>query len=144
MHTKNIVKKTHKTYIVDATDSFRRVIINRDYSSSKCTVDYFVAGYKYYDGKDIIDFLVRNEPVNFVHEVFNAYDTFAIAIYTRDYVKLGYVPKVIAPLIAREIEKRGEDKPLRAYIKEINSRHSDYTKLEIRTILPIEVKANKI
>jgi hypothetical protein len=137
LYTKDSIKNSHVTYIVDPSDSFRRVIVNRDYVSSKCAIDFFVAGYKYYDGKDIIEFLGKNEPIELVREYFNPYDTFAVAAYTRDFVKLGYIPKIISSLIAYRLE---EGKSVRALIKKISNRDSDYTKIELRAILPIDVQ----
>ena len=91
----------HITYITNhEKNSFRRIIINRNYKTKRYYIDFFVAGYKYNDGKEMIEFLNSNEPVILVREIFNPYDRFAVAIYERGFTRLGYIPKVISPLIS--------------------------------------------
>ena len=45
----------HITYITNhEKNSFRRIIINRNYKTKRYYIDFFVAGYKYNDGKTYI------------------------------------------------------------------------------------------
>ncbi|MDA1470245.1 hypothetical protein OGZ02_15830 [Brachyspira hyodysenteriae] len=41
----------HTTYIINHEESFKRIIINRNYKTKRYYIDFFVAGYKYNDGK---------------------------------------------------------------------------------------------
>ena len=44
----------HTTYIVNYQESFKRIIINKYYKMNRYSIDFFVAGYKYNDGKTYI------------------------------------------------------------------------------------------
>lgn len=145
MHTRNkstVNNVIHNTYIVDHSESFKRIIINRNYKLSKYSVDFFIAGYKYNDGKDIIDILSKNEPLELVHEHFNPYDPFAVAVYSRDFIRLGYIPGVISSLIAYKLD---EGKKVRAVIKEIRNSPTDKDdlKIEVRTFITLDKKIKK-
>ena len=132
----------HITYIANhERNSFRRIIINRNYKTKRYYIDFFVAGYKYNDGKDLIYSLLKNEPINLVHEIANPYDRFAIAIYDKDFVRLGYVPSVISPLISYKLE----DKRNRVYaiIKNVKLDASDECKIEIRVFIDIDKKKKR-
>ena len=130
----------HITYLVNHEETFRRIIINRNYKTRKCHIDFFLAGYMHYYAKDLIEFLTKNEPINLVHETFNPYDKFAIAIYDRDWVKLGYVPKIISPLISYKLEN--EKNNIYGVIKEINLHEINECKIEIRVYMNM-IKYNK-
>lgn len=142
MHIKNSTKKYHKTYIVSHNENYRRLIIERDYKKGKYVIDFFIAGYKYNDGKDIIEHLGRNEYLEFVREPFNPYDKYAIAIYSKDFIRLGYVPHIVASFLAPQIDN---GKKVKAVIKTINNNlqddfcTSDETKLEVRVSLNIKM-----
>lgn len=140
MHTRNksiVDSVIHKTYIVDHSESFRRIIINRNYELSKYSIDFFVAGYKYNDGKEIIDLLTKNEPLELVHEHFNPYDPFAVAVHSREFIRLGYVPSIISSLIAYRLD---DGKKVRAIIKDIRNGvcESDDLKIEVRAFVTLD------
>lgn len=52
----------------------------------------YVAGYRFYDGDDVIEELRVGSSLLLRREPANPYDLTAIEILTRDGVKLGYVP----------------------------------------------------
>ncbi|WP_297203832.1 HIRAN domain-containing protein [uncultured Brachyspira sp.] len=132
----------HITYITNhEKNSFRRIIINRNYKTKRYYIDFFVAGYKYNDGKEMIEFLNSNEPVILVREIFNPYDRFAVAIYERGFTRLGYIPKVISPLISYKLEDKKNK--IHARIKNIRLEEDDECKIEIRIFIDIVKKAKK-
>nr|WP_297278465.1 HIRAN domain-containing protein [uncultured Brachyspira sp.] len=133
----------HITYITNhEKNSFRRIIINRNYKTKRYYIDFFVAGYKYNDGKEIIEFLCKNESVTLVHEIFNPYDRFAIAIYdSRNYFRLGYIPSVISPLISYKLEDKKNK--VHAVIKSIKLEEDDECKIEIRVFIDMVKNSKK-
>ena len=123
----------HITCIVNHQDSYRRIIINRDYKVKKYHIDFFVAGYKYNNGNDIIEILSKNEPVNLIRENFNPYDPFATALYIDYSIRIGYVPSIISPLIAHKLEDKKNN--VRAIIKNVKLDVDDECKIEIRLFI---------
>lgn len=134
------MKKTSKsqvtTTVVTANESFKRIIVRQDYQKNKVLVQCFVAGYRYNDGDTIIDILKPKERLNLVREYYNPFDPFACAIYTDEYIQLGYVPRIIAPLIAHNLERGVETT---CTIKRVNNKeyHDDYVRIEIVIAFPI-------
>ena len=131
----------HITCLINHEESFKRIIINRNYKTKRYYIDFFVAGYKYNNGKDVIDLLLKNEPINLLRDLTNPYDRFAIAIYDRSFdFRLGYVPSVISPLISYKLE----DKRNKVYarIKNVKLDAADECKIEIRVFIDID-KNNK-
>lgn len=129
----------HITCLINHEESFKRIIINRNYKTKKYYIDFFVAGYKYNNGRDVIDLLLKNEPINLLRDMTNPYDRFAIAIYDRSFdFRLGYVPSIISPLISYKME----DKRNRVYaiIKNVKLDASDECKIEIRVFIDIAKK----
>lgn len=132
----------HITCLINHEESFKRIIINRNYKTKRYYIDFFVAGYKYNNGKDVIDLLLKNEPINLLRDITNPYDRFAIAIYDRSFdFRLGYVPSVISPLISYKLE----DKRNRVYarIKNVKLDATDECKIEIRVFIDIAKKKKK-
>lgn len=136
-NTRNISRSIHKTYIVNHHENFKRIVLNRDYKTLKYSIDFFVAGYQYNDGSDIIELISKNEPLNLVHEHFNPYDPFAVAVYTKDFIRLGYVPNIISSFIAYNIDN---EKHIKALIKEVRNKDmdSDDTKIEVRVVFSMD------
>lgn len=129
----------HTTYIVNYQETFKRIIINKYYKMNRYSIDFFVAGYKYNDGKEIIELLSRNEPINLIREYFIGYDPFAIAVYDeRCEIRLGYVPKIIAPLLTYKMED--ENYKIRAIVKNVKLEEIDECKLEIRVFIERALK----
>lgn len=54
--------------------------------------DFYVAGFKYYDGPEILDQLKVGDELSLVREPENKHDSQAVAIFTKDGYKLGYIP----------------------------------------------------
>ena len=62
------------------------------YMKSRNVLDCHIAGFKYYDGLEVIDSLKIGSVVNLASEPENPYDPDAVAVYF-DGRKLGYIPR---------------------------------------------------
>ena len=62
------------------------------YTPSRNFQDFYIAGFKYYDGLDVIDELKTGTPITLKAEPDNPHDTAAVEIYYKD-TKLGYIPR---------------------------------------------------
>jgi hypothetical protein len=88
--------------------------------------EFYIAGYRYYDGETITESLLEGKPVTFKREPHCIYDTKAVAIYAGR-KKLGYVPRkdntMISTLmdqgviIKGKIQKRNFDDQPRKRVK---------------------------
>jgi len=66
---------------------------------NKCSV----AGFQYYQGREVIDSLKENDTLKLSVEVDNQYDKYAVEIYYKN-KKLGYVPKSENKHISRMLQ----------------------------------------
>lgn len=55
--------------------------------------EFYIAGFKYYDGVKIVNQLKSGDELILRQEKSNEYDVFAIEIYTKNGIKLGYIPE---------------------------------------------------
>lgn len=94
--------------------------------------EFFVAGYQYYDGDTVIKSLRENEELVLKREPSNPYDFYAIEIYTRNNVKLGYVPARLNKMLARMLD---QDVNLKIKVKEKDPEAVDWEKLRVRIYL---------
>jgi len=78
--------------------------------------EFFIAGFIYYDGIDEIEALSLGDVLELRPEPENVHDEEAIEIYTRQGVKLGYVPRIHNTVMAELIRQRV---PLQAVVTEI-------------------------
>ena len=88
--------------------------------------EFYIAGYRYYDGETIAESLWEGKPVTFKREPQCIYDTKAVAIYAGR-KKLGYIPRkdntIISTLmdqgviITGKIQKRNFDDQPRKRVK---------------------------
>jgi hypothetical protein len=88
--------------------------------------EFYIAGYRYYDGETIAESLLEGKPVNFKREPHCIYDTKAVAIYAGR-KKLGYIPRkdntIISTLMDQgvlvngKIQKRNFDDQPRKRVK---------------------------
>lgn len=133
MYTKSDNITKHAISIRSQADSFRRVIINNDYKTKRHYIDFFVSDYKYNNGEEIIEFLSKNEPINLIQDTSYPYDQFAIAVYDRDMIKLGYVPDIISPLISYKMDDKNHR--VNAVVKKVKLDEHDECKIEIRVFV---------
>ncbi len=133
MYTKSDNITKHAIKIISQADSFRRVIINNDYKTKRHYIDFFVSDYKYNNGKEIIEFLSKNEPINLIQDTSYPYDQFAVAVYDRDMIKLGYVPDIISPLISYKMDDKNHR--VNAVVKKVKLDVHDECKIEIRVFV---------
>lgn len=54
--------------------------------------DFFIAGFKYYEGENLINFLKEGDELIFKRQQDNNFDEMAIEIYTKENKKIGYMP----------------------------------------------------
>jgi hypothetical protein len=88
--------------------------------------EFYIAGYRYYDGETITESLLEGKPVTFKREPQCIHDTKAVAIYAGR-KKLGYIPRkdntIISTLmdqgviIKGKIQKRNFDDQPRKRVK---------------------------
>ena len=64
-------------------------------------IETHVAGTSYYQAAEVSDRLWTGVPLRLVRQPDNLYDALAIEVFTRDGLKLGYVPRVHNPPFAR-------------------------------------------
>ena len=62
------------------------------YEKSRYIMDFQIAGFRYYDGLEVIDELVVGSSVDLIAEAENPYDPEAIAVYYKG-LKVGYMPR---------------------------------------------------
>ena len=129
--SKNITK--HTINIRSQEDRDRRIIINTDYKTKRNYIDFFVADYKDSDGKEIIEHLSENEPIELIQDTSYPYDQFAISVWSSDPIQLGYVPDIISPLISHKLDDK--NKKVNAIIKKIKLNAHDECKIEIRVFV---------
>jgi hypothetical protein len=79
--------------------------------------DFYIAGFKYYEGLRLIDNLKVNQTLILVQKQTNKYDNQAIEIYTEDEFKLGYVPAE-SNIVPFNLFKK--DITIKCFIKEID------------------------
>jgi hypothetical protein len=63
--------------------------------------EFTVAGIAYYDAAGVLPRLAIGDPLALRREPRNRYDSLAIEVFTRDGAKLGYVPRLHNPPLAR-------------------------------------------
>jgi len=66
---------------------------------NKCSV----AGFQYYQGREVINFLKESDSLNLSVEVDNEYDKYAVEIYYQN-TKLGYIPRSENKHISRMLQ----------------------------------------
>lgn len=126
-----------KTTIVSSSEYFRRIIIRKDFVKNLIVVHCFVAGFRYNDGEQIIDILEPGEKLQLVHEIYNPHDANAVAVYTNDFIQLGYVPRLIAPIVARRLDEKSR---IRAYVKRLNKKEYHDDRIKVEMVLKIPMK----
>lgn len=90
--------------------------------------DFFVAGFKYYDGYKALFTLRAGDEVILKREPENEHDDQAVAVFSKDGYKLGYVPMEsnIVPVNIMD-----NDIPVVARVKEIDKLAEDWEKVFI-------------
>ncbi|MGR3742374.1 HIRAN domain-containing protein [Companilactobacillus sp. DQM5] len=107
--------------------------IDIPYIKSSYIDDFTIAGFKYYDGLNIINKLKLNDNLTLVTEEDNPYDPNAIAIYYNKY-KLGYVPSDKNSFL-NTILYFGHENIFEAKILSIDT--SEYPDRQVRVVLNI-------
>lgn len=64
----------------------------QNYEPSRLLVQFHLAGFAYYDGLEVMEYIIPGELVNLVLEPDNPHDPDAVAIYLKGF-KIGYVPQ---------------------------------------------------
>ncbi|GAB4346354.1 MAG: HIRAN domain-containing protein [Desulfobulbaceae bacterium] len=91
-----------------------------------------VAGFQYYEGPRCIHTLRPGDPLLLVREPHNPYDELAVAVHTRDNVKLGFIPRHINEVPAMHLNN-GKD--LHGLVHRINPEEPPWEMLEISVVM---------
>jgi len=121
MKTKNLIKRIFSPHISkDSTKTPQKT--QQQYFFN----EFYIAGYRYYEGETIAESLLEGKPVTFKREPYCIYDTKAVAIYAGR-KKLGYIPRkdntIISTLMDQgvimkgKIQKRNFDDQPRKQVK---------------------------
>jgi hypothetical protein len=66
--------------------------------------EFYIAGYRYYDGEKVEDWLMEGNVVTFKREPDCAHDPLAVEIYTGG-KKLGYIPRKDSAVVSRLMDQ---------------------------------------
>lgn len=88
--------------------------------------DFYIAGYQYYDAEKVICKLKNGDALMLKREPDNKYDDQAIEVYTKEGIKLGYIPQV-SNIVPKNI--MDNNIILKAHIKEIDKEAEDWEKI---------------
>lgn len=89
---------------------------------------FYIAGYYYYDGETVIDQLKPGDELIIVLEPSNPHDKRALEIYTKNNVKLGYVPREINPIPSRLLR---QDVKITSTVDKINLTADEWRKVKV-------------
>lgn len=105
---KNITKDSSNiskpTLTGKAPDIINKYVTDSTYSQSDCYQIFYIAGIKHYQNEQELKSLMVGIKLEIVREPNNPYDTNAIALYTTNKNKLGYIPKSQNNKIAKCID----------------------------------------
>ena len=94
--------------------------------------EFFIAGFIYYEGMEVIDELSRGESLELRAQPDNEHDEEAIEIYTRRGQKLGYIPRIHNTVMTELIKQQV---PLHAVITEINPDNEPWEMVKVSVTL---------
>lgn len=77
---------------------------HEDASPKVLLIEGWIAGVRYYDAARVVSRLAPGQVVSLRRELNNSHDGNAIEILTGDEVKLGYIPRMLNPGIARRLD----------------------------------------
>lgn len=89
---------------------------------------FYIAGFYYYDGETVIDKLNKGDELLIVPEPSNPYDKRALEIFTRNNIKLGYVPRSENPIPSRLMRQNAR---IIGTIDKINLEEDDWRKVRV-------------
>ncbi len=90
------------------------------------------AGFQYYEGPAIIEKLTPGDHLHLKREPDNAYDSKAVALYTPEHGKLGYIPRHLNQIPAAQLDN-GEK--LYALVHSTAPHQQSWEMLEVAVIL---------
>lgn len=108
-----------------ATDTLEFITPFTIEESGEFDIDFYIAGWRYYEGKSIIDKLIPGTQLTLDLEPENKYDPFAIKVLGPENVMLGYVPIYYS----RYLDEAVKNSNYNAYVKKIGS--SDNPQLRV-------------
>ena len=79
-----LAKADNSPEIITTPDTLNNILLN------KCSI----AGFQYYQGREVIASLVENDTLQLLAEPDNEFDKYAVEIFYKD-IKLGYIPLTI-------------------------------------------------
>ncbi|UOR10258.1 HIRAN domain-containing protein [Halobacillus amylolyticus] len=121
-----------------ATDSFELVsplLMNE----GMFKVDFYIEGWRYYDGEKSLDTLENDQELILVREPDLKHDKYAVKILTTDGAHLGYIPAVYAEFFSTLLK---EDQFVRMTIKAINKHGIPQMKVLVHVtgVLPLNLR----
>ncbi len=96
-------------------------------------LDTHVAGFRYYEGANIWDYLGPGDPLELRREPTNPHDARATALYWREH-KLGYIPRTDNAAVAGFLDQGA---PLKASIKQKNGSAGPWECLQVEVVLEV-------
>ena len=89
---------------------------------------FYIAGFYYYEGDSVVQKLKLGEELIIVQEPSNPFDRRALEIYTKENVKLGYVPRYENPIPSRLLRQNVK---IIGIVDKINLGESDWRKVRV-------------
>jgi hypothetical protein len=106
MKTKNLIKRVFSPQLSPGPAKIARKTAQQYFFN-----EFYIAGYRYYDGETIADSLWEGKTVTFKREPHCIYDPKAVAIYSGR-KKLGYIPRksnsIISTLMDQGVPVKGK------------------------------------
>ena len=96
-------------------------------------LDTHVAGFRYYEGERIWDYLDTGDPLELRREPSNPHDARATALYWREH-KIGYIPRTDNAAVAGFLDQGA---PLKASIKQKNTGAGPWECLQVEVVLEV-------
>lgn len=122
-----VLQATGGLLVTDSYEFVSPIIVEDD----SFDLDFFVAGWRYYDGDSIIDCLQRGDLVEFSLDPENLEDNKAVIVMSANGEKLGYIPAFYSAWMFEIIEKECS---YQAKIKAIHPRAVPHRKVNISII----------
>lgn len=90
--------------------------------------DFYIAGFQYYEGEEIIEMLNSGDELIFKRQKENEYDEKAIEVFSKDNKKLGYMPMDLNFIPANIMDQQIN---LTGFISEIDNNAESWEKVMV-------------
>lgn len=127
-----VLRATGGILATDAYEFVPPIVLGE--SKSTFNVDFFVAGWRYYEGDSVIDSLMKGDVVDFLLDPENNEDSRAVIVMSVNGEKLGYIPAFYSGWMFEIIEKSSN---YQAKIESINLHAVPHRKVNISIVREI-------